>query len=71
MGGKTDLDRVTTYIPPEWKQELEAWADAEERSISWLVSKLIANALQERREQVIPAETKNLLKPSSSSTKTR
>ncbi|MBD1871739.1 CopG family transcriptional regulator [Oculatella sp. FACHB-28] len=62
MGGKTDLDRVTAYVPPEWKQELEEWAEAEERSISWLVSKLIGSALQERREQSQPeavdAETK-------------
>ncbi|MBD1996613.1 CopG family transcriptional regulator [Leptolyngbya sp. FACHB-541] len=62
MGGKTDLDRVTAYVPPEWKQELEEWAEAEERSISWLVSKLIGSALQERREKSQPeavgAETK-------------
>ncbi|HEY9666407.1 MAG TPA: CopG family transcriptional regulator [Coleofasciculaceae cyanobacterium] len=62
MGGKTDLDRVTAYVPPEWKQELEEWAETEERSISWLVSKLIGNALQERREKSQPeavgAETK-------------
>jgi hypothetical protein len=56
MGGKTDLDRVTTYIPPEWKQELEEWAETEERSVSWLVSKLISSALQERREKTAQAE---------------
>lgn len=49
MGGKTDLERVVAYVPPEWKEELEAWAEAEERSVSWLVSKLIDRALQERR----------------------
>jgi hypothetical protein len=51
MGGKTDLDRVVAYIPGEWKQELEAWAAAEERSTSWIVAKLIDQALQERRKQ--------------------
>ncbi|MEO0489260.1 MAG: CopG family transcriptional regulator [Cyanobacteria bacterium P01_A01_bin.123] len=51
MGGKTDLDRVVAYIPPESKKELEAWAEADERSVSWLVGKLIDKALQERREQ--------------------
>jgi CopG-like RHH_1 or ribbon-helix-helix domain, RHH_5 len=51
MGGKTDLDRVVAYVPTEWKQELEAWAQADERSISWLVAKLIDKALQERRNQ--------------------
>ena len=53
MGGKTDLDRVTTYVPPEWKQELEDWAAAEERSVSWLVSKLIRRALEERRQDPV------------------
>ena len=51
MGGKTNLDRVVTYIPPEWKKELEEWGEADERSVSWLVAKLIDKALTERREQ--------------------
>lgn len=50
MGGKTDLDRVVSYVPSEWKKELEEWAEAEERSVSWLVAKLIDKALQDRRE---------------------
>ncbi|PSB17797.1 CopG family transcriptional regulator [filamentous cyanobacterium CCP1] len=51
MGGKTELDRVVAYVPPEWKQELESWANAEERSVSWLVAKLIDKALKERHQQ--------------------
>jgi predicted RNA-binding protein len=51
MGGKTDLDRVVAYVPSEWKKELEEWAEAEERSVSWLVAKLVDKALQERRQQ--------------------
>lgn len=51
MGGKTELDRVVAYIPPEWKKELEQWAEKEERSVSWILSKLIDKALQERRQQ--------------------
>lgn len=50
MGGKTELDRVVAYVPPEWKKELEQWALKEERSVSWVVSKLIDKALQERRQ---------------------
>lgn len=50
MGGKTELDRVVAYVPPEWKKELEQWAQKEERSVSWVVSKLIDKALQERRQ---------------------
>lgn len=60
MGGKTDLDRVVAYIPSEWKKELEAWAEADERSVSWLVSKLIDQALQERRQQQSSAKVVNM-----------
>ena len=60
MGGKTDLDRVVAYVPSEWKKELEAWAAAEERSVSWVVAKLVDKALQERRQQQNPLKTTNL-----------
>ena len=52
MGGKTSLAGVTTYIPPEWKKELEEWAQDEERSVSWLLLKLIGNALEQRRQEL-------------------
>nr|WP_239112566.1 hypothetical protein [Halomicronema sp. CCY15110] len=59
MGGKTDLERVVAYIPAERKQELEEWAQTDERSVSWLVAKLIDKALQERQQQ--PSTSKSLL----------
>lgn len=60
MGGKTDLDRVVAYIPPERKKELEEWAKEDERSVSWLVGKLIDRALQERRKQQKPPKVVNI-----------
>jgi hypothetical protein len=60
MGGKTSLAGVTTYIPPEWKKELEEWAQDEERSVSWLLLKLIGNALEQRRQE---APTANSAEP--------
>ena len=60
MGGKTNLDRVVTYIPPEWKKELEEWGGDDERSVSWLVAKLIYKALKERREQKQSANVVNI-----------
>lgn len=60
MGGKTDLDRVVAYVPSEWKKELEDWAEAEERSVSWLVAKLIDKALQERRQPQNPPNVVNM-----------
>jgi hypothetical protein len=57
MGGKTSLAGVTTYIPPEWKKELEEWAEEEERSVSWILLKLIGNALEERRQKAATASS--------------
>jgi hypothetical protein len=57
MGGKTELDRVVAYVSADRKRELEEWAAAEERSVSWLVAKLIDQALQERRQQNAAAIT--------------
>lgn len=56
MGGKTDLERVVAYVPPELKQELEEWAQTDERSVSWLVAKLIDKSLRERRKQQSASE---------------
>ncbi len=61
MGGKTDLDRVVAYIPPEWKKELEEWATEDERSVSWLVGKLIERGLQEHRKQQSSQKVVNML----------
>lgn len=61
MGGKTSLAGVTTYIPPEWKKELEEWAQDEERSVSWLLLKLIGNALEQRRQEAPTATSSEQL----------
>lgn len=50
VGGKRKLELIAVYVSKEKKQALEAWAEAEERSVSWIVSKLIEKALQEREE---------------------
>lgn len=60
MGGKTDLERVVAYVPPELKRELEEWAKVEERSVSWLVAKLIDKALQERCSQKNSSKVVNI-----------
>ena len=44
-------ESVTTYVPPEIKRKLEAWAKDEQRSISFLVAQLIANAVNERESK--------------------
>ncbi|HEY9872140.1 MAG TPA: hypothetical protein V6D12_01825 [Candidatus Obscuribacterales bacterium] len=42
---------VIAYISPDLKRELESWADEEERSVSWLVGKLIEEAVKTRKAQ--------------------
>ena len=41
-------ESVTTYVPPEIKRKLEAWAKKEQRSISFLVAQLIVNAVNDQ-----------------------
>lgn len=60
MGGKTDLDRVVAYIPASLKKELEQWAKEEDRSVSWVVGKLIDKALQERKNEQNAAKVVNI-----------
>jgi len=61
MGGKTELDRVVAYVPAALKQELEHWAADEERSVSWLVAKLLDRAVQERRGRAASSAAERLL----------
>jgi len=48
MGGKTNLSRVVAYLDPELLERLKQWADDEERSVSWMIGKLVQRALDER-----------------------
>jgi predicted transcriptional regulator len=47
----TKLEVVTTYIESEVKQKLEQWAKGEDRSISYIVARLIEKAIAEREQQ--------------------
>lgn len=47
MGGKTELSRVAGYVSEDVKQQFEAWADEESRSMSWLLGRLIEQGLEE------------------------
>ncbi len=47
-------ESVQTYLPPEAKRELEAWAAQEQRSISFLVAQILMEALATRRAQNDP-----------------
>ncbi len=46
----TQQESVTTYIPADVKEKLVKWAEAEDRSVSYLVAKLIVKAVEEREK---------------------
>jgi predicted DNA-binding protein len=50
VGGKRKLEAITVYITKEVKESLEAKAAKEERSVSWIVAKLIEKQLQEQSD---------------------
>lgn len=59
VGGKRKLEVIAVYIPKKQKEALEQWASLEERSVSYLVGKLIDKALEEReakQNQVVNVE---------------
>ncbi|MEO1764276.1 MAG: CopG family transcriptional regulator [Cyanobacteria bacterium J06629_18] len=45
------MESVTTYVPPEIKRNLEKWAKEEDRSISYLVARLITETINEKYPQ--------------------
>ncbi len=56
----TDKALVSVYVPQDTKRQLEEWASEEDRSMSYLVNRLIAEALVVRkRSQIPPPITEN------------
>ena len=50
----TQQESVTTYIPADVKEKLMKWAKEEDRSVSYLVAKLIVKAVEEREKGQSP-----------------
>jgi len=54
-----NLKRITIYVPPETLQDLEAWAEVEDRSLSNLGSRLVKDAVDiAKREGKLGDRTK-------------
>lgn len=51
VGGKRKRELIAVYVTKDKKVALEEWAAAEERSVSWIVGKLIDKALHDRGQQ--------------------
>lgn len=49
--GKRQLEAISAYVSPEVKQALEQWAKDEERSVSWIVAKVVTDAIEQRQRQ--------------------
>ena len=49
--GKTKLKLLSSYVDPDVYQDLTDWAEEEDRSLSNLVSRLLAKAVQERSQR--------------------
>ncbi|MBD2062566.1 ribbon-helix-helix protein, CopG family [Trichocoleus sp. FACHB-6] len=47
----TDKALVSVYIPQEAKEKLEVWAKEEDRSLSYIVGRLIADAIELRESK--------------------
>jgi molybdopterin-guanine dinucleotide biosynthesis protein A len=50
-----DKSLISVYVPQEVKERLEEWASEEDRSVSYIVGRLIADALEARDPQPPPA----------------
>ncbi|PZO41971.1 MAG: toxin-antitoxin system HicB family antitoxin [Pseudanabaena frigida] len=37
---------ISTYVSPEVKEALEKWAAEQDRSLSWLMAKILVDALE-------------------------
>lgn len=48
--GRRQLESVTVYVTAEVKQQLEQWAQEEERSVSWIGAKLITDAIAQKQQ---------------------
>lgn len=51
VGGKRKAEVISVYLSKELKEGLEQWAMEDERTVSWIVAKLVQKALEEREEK--------------------
>jgi hypothetical protein len=50
MSNSRPTEQLAFYVSPEEKQEIQAWAEAEDRSVSYLLRSIVLKALKARRE---------------------
>ncbi|HEY9653662.1 MAG TPA: ribbon-helix-helix protein, CopG family [Coleofasciculaceae cyanobacterium] len=52
-----DKSLISVYVPQEVKERLEEWASEEDRSVSYIVGRLITEALETREQPEPLAQT--------------
>jgi predicted transcriptional regulator len=56
----TDKALVSVYVPKDIKEKLEVWASEEDRSVSYIVGKLIVEAIEVKESKKnIPHDAKD------------
>lgn len=50
MSNSRPTDQLAFYVSPDEKKEIQAWAEAEDRSVSYLLRAIVLKALKERKE---------------------
>ncbi len=53
-----DKSLISVYVPQEVKEKLEEWAGEEDRSVSYIVGRLITDALETREQHTAPQPEK-------------
>jgi predicted DNA-binding protein len=57
-----DKSLISVYVPQEVKERLEKWAGEEDRSVSYIVGRLITDALDTREQQNAPPASDTSIK---------
>lgn len=50
MSNQRPTEQLAFYVSPEEKKQIQAWAEAEDRSVSYLLRAIVLKALKERRQ---------------------
>lgn len=51
MSNQRPTEQLAFYVSPEEKKEIQAWAEADDRSVSYLLRAIVLKALKERRQE--------------------
>lgn len=53
----TSKEALTVYLPAEIKEALKQWAEADQRSMAWIVEQLVTDAIKKRQYPATDSES--------------